>query len=413
VNGARRSAGPGRILLCASQLPLPPLNGLRLPFAVLLDELRSRGYEVRALGFLKPDQDEEAAHAAGFKVVRLSTTDPVGRAASLVRAVATRRPMWVDRMSTRLRAALAAEIADHEPDVIQVVGSELASLGRMVEGHPSVLCALDAMHLNVEGEVNASRGVRQRLLQGELERVKRFEASEYRRFGRVVVVSDQDREALAVLDPAMRLAVIPNGVDVNYYRPNPDLPRGPNLIVLHGTMDFGPNVEAAEFLATTILPTVRLSVPDARVAIVGRSPSDRVRALAMAPGVEVTGDVPDVRPWLQSCAVYVCPMLSGTGVKNKLLEAMASEAPCVVSSRALRGLSVKQGCEVLVGEHTEELVSHIVRVFGDAALASDLGRAARRYVADSHSWRAVADRYERVLRDVRHEASGNTRPPTG
>jgi polysaccharide biosynthesis protein PslH len=283
----------------------------------------------------------------------------------------------------------------------------------MVEGHPSVLCALDAMHLNVEGEVNASHGVRQRLLQGELERVKRFEASEYRRFGRVVVVSDQDREALAVLDPAMRLAVIPNGVDVNYYRPNPDLPRGPNLIVLHGTMDFGPNVEAAEFLATTILPTVRLSVPDARVAIVGRSPSDRVRALAMAPGVEVTGDVPDVRPWLQSCAVYVCPMLSGTGVKNKLLEAMASEAPCVVSSRALRGLSVKQGCEVLVGEHTEELVSHIVRVFGDAALASDLGRAARRYVADSHSWRAVADRYERVLRDVRHEASGNTRPPTG
>jgi glycosyltransferase involved in cell wall biosynthesis len=101
-------------------------------------------------------------------------------------------------------------------------------------------------------------------------------------------------------------------------------------------------------------------------------------------------------------------MVSGTGVKNKLLEAMASEAPCVVSSRALRWLSVTQGCEVLVGQHAEELVSHVVRVFGNPSLASNLGRAARRYVADRHSWRAVADCYERVLRDVYHEASLDT-----
>lgn len=408
MNGAERGSGPGRILLCASQLPLPPLNGLRLPFAVLLDELRSRGYEVRALGFLKPDQDEDAARAAGFKVVRLSTTDLLGRSSSLARAVVTRRPMWVDRMSTRLRGPLAAEIAEHEPHVIQVVGSELAPLGRAIEGHPSVLCVLDAMHLNVEGQVNASRGVRRWLLQGELDRVRRFEASEYRRFGRVVVVSDHDREALAALDPEMRLAVIPNGVDADYYRPDPDLPRKQGLLVLHGTMDFGPNVDAAEFLATRILPAVRRSVPAAHVAIVGRSPSDRVRALATVPGVELTGDVVDVRPWLQSCAVYVCPMVSGTGVKNKLLEAMASEAPCVASSRALGGLSVEQGREVLVGQHPEEIASHVVRVLGDLSLASNLGRAARRYVVDRHSWRAVADRYERVLRDVYLEASLNT-----
>ena len=396
--------------MCASQLPLPPLNGLRLPFAVLLAELRSRGFDVRALGFLKPDQDEDDARAAGFTVVRLSTTDLLGRSSSLARAVVTRRPMWVDRMSTRLRASLAAEIAEYEPDVIQVVGSELAPLGRAIEAYPSVLCPLDAMHLNVEGQVNASRGIRRRLLEGELDRVRRFEASDYRRFGRVVVVSDEDRRALAALDRTMRLSVIPNGVDADHYRPDPDLPREQDLLVLHGTMDFGPNVEAAEFLATTILPAVRRSVPSARVAIVGRSPSDRVRALAMVPGVEVTGDVADVRPWLRACAVYVCPMVSGTGVKNKLLEAMASEAPCVVSDRALGGLSVEQERDVLVGRLPDELVAHVVRVLADPSLASGLGRAARRYVVDHHSWHAVADRYERVFRDVYHEASGNTRP---
>ena len=409
MNRADRGSGPRRILMCASQLPLPPLNGLRLPFAVLLAELRSRGFDVRALGFLKPDQDEDDARAAGFTVVRLSTTDLLGRSSSLARAVVTRRPMWVDRMSTRLRASLAAEIAEYEPDVIQVVGSELAPLGRAIEAYPSVLCPLDAMHLNVEGQVNASRGIRRRLLEGELDRVRRFEASDYRRFGRVVVVSDEDRRALAALDRTMRLSVIPNGVDADHYRPDPDLPREQDLLVLHGTMDFGPNVEAAEFLATTILPAVRRSVPSARVAIVGRSPSDRVRALAMVPGVEVTGGVVDVRPWLQTCAVYVCPMVSGTGVKNKLLEAMASEAPCVVSDRALGGLSVEQERDVLVGRSPEELVAHVVRVLADPSLAHGLGRAARRYVVDHHSWHTVTDRYERVFRDVYHEASGNTR----
>ena len=130
----------------------------------------------------------------------------------------------------------------------------------------------------------------------------------------------------------------------------------------------------------------------------------------MVPGVEVTGDVADVRPWLRACAVYVCPMVSGTGVKNKLLEAMASEAPCVVSDRALGGLSVEQERDVLVGRLPDELVAHVVRVLADPSLASGLGRAARRYVVDHHSWHAVADRYERVFRDVYHEASGNTRP---
>src|SRR5204862_4887967 len=132
---------------------------------------------------------------------------------------------------------------------------------------------------------------------------------------------------------------------------------------------------------------------DARLAIVGRAPSPRVRALAELEGVEVTGEVGDLRPWLASSGAYVCPMISGTGIKNKLLEAMACGAGCVVTPLALQGLRVAPGRELLVGGSARELADSLLRVLDDDAYRERLGRAARRSVQNEHDWRAVAHAY--------------------
>ena len=165
-------------------------------------------------------------------------------------------------------------------------------------------------------------------------------------------------------------------------------------------MSYAPNVLAAEFLARQVFPLVRAGLPEARLAIVGRKPSPRINALAQLDGVEVTGEVPDVVPWLAGSRVYACPMVSGTGIKNKLLEAMAAGAPCVVTPLALQGLTAEPGRDVLVGADAEELAAQLVRVLTDDELASRLGPAGRAYVLANHDWSAVARSYERVYDEV-------------
>jgi polysaccharide biosynthesis protein PslH len=394
-----------RILICAVEAPLPPINGFRLMLGALLEEFR-REHEVRVLALRAADQDADSRDEGQLRLVPRPETDRLGDAVALVHAFVRRRPLRADSMAAALAGPLREELEAFDADVVHVTSGRLASLGRSLTGRRSVLGALDAWHLNVEARALVAAGARRPLLRGEAARVRRFEASEYRRFGRVVVVSEADRDALREVDPTLPVSVIPNGVDARYFTPDPKAARDSSRIVFTGVMSYAPNVLAADFLAREVFPLVRAARPDARLAIVGRAPAPRVRALAELGGVEVTGEVEDLRPWLVGSGAYVCPMISGTGIKNKLLEAMACAAGCVVTPLALQGLRVTPGHELLVGTTAQQLADGVLRVLEDDACRERLGRAARRYVEHEHDWRSVARAYHDVYRDLHANGGG-------
>lgn len=394
-----------RILICASEAPLPPTNGFRLMLTALVQELRLR-HEVRVLAILSPDQRSDAGTDQSLRLVPRRKASRAKDAGALFRALVTRRPLTADSLAASLRGPLRDELDSFGPDVVHVSSGRLAALGRDLSDRPAVLVALDAWHLNVDARALAAAGPRRRLLRSESDRVRRFIAAEYGRFDRLVVVSDPDRDALREIDPSLDVAVVPNGVDVDFYAPHPDAVSDPNRIVFTGLMSYAPNVLAAEYLARRIFPRVRATCPDARLVLVGRAPAPRVRSLAELDGVTVTGEVPDIRPWLTGSSVYACPMISGTGIKNKLLEAMACGMPCVATPLALQGLRAVPERELLVGRTNEELAWALVRVLGDEELANSLGRRARAYVCAEHDWAAVARAYEDVYRAARADAAG-------
>jgi glycosyltransferase involved in cell wall biosynthesis len=392
-----------RILICAVEAPLPPINGFRLMLTALTKELR-REHEVRVLAFEAPDQEADAADET-IRLVPRPEADRLADVLALARGVVLRRPLRADQLAASLTDPLHAELGQFQPDVVHATSGRLGGLGRLLTGRPSVLAALDAMHVNVAARALLATGLRRQLLRTEVGRVRRFEAGEYGRFGRVVVVSDADRAALLEVNPSLEITVIPNGVDVQFYTPDPRSNQDPKRIVFTGVMSYAPNVLAAEFLAREVFPRIRSERPDARLAIVGRTPAARVSALAGLDGVQVTGEVPDVRPWLTGSRVYACPMISGTGIKNKLLEAMACGVPCVATPRALQGLHVSVGRHVLVGTSAEELARELTRVLDDDKTAGSLGLAAREYVLSEHDWRAAARRYTRVYEEVQADRS--------
>src|SRR5690606_20476399 len=151
-----------------------------------------------------------------------------------------------------------------------------------------------------------------------------------------------------------KVRAVGNGIDTEHFDPAVPLEtvgagEGP-LAVFTGQMDYRPNIDAVRWFANDILPLVRKRQPQARFAIVGRAPTDEVRALEALSGVIVTGEVPDVRPWLAAADVVVAPLLLARGVQNKLLEAMAMARPVVATAAAATGIDAVPGEHLLVAD---------------------------------------------------------------
>ena len=191
---------------------------------------------------------------------------------------------------------------------------------------------------------------------------------------------------------ADKVRAVENGIDTGRFDPASQFDavvtgEGP-LAVFTGQMDYRPNIDAVRWFANDILPSIRQRHSQARFAIVGRAPSDDVRALAALPGVTVTGEVPDVRPWLAAADAVVAPLLLARGVQNKLLEAMAMARPVVASAAAAEGIDATAGEHLLVADDASAMADALCSLFADRAAAAAMGRAARGRMIARYSWDA-------------------------
>lgn len=393
-----------RILVVSEEPPQPVINGLRLQVNALTRELRRR-HDVRVIAFGAAD----ATASADTRLVRGISTGLFSRAGRFAASVASHRTVTPYRLARRMRRALVAQLGEFQPDIIHVVPGSMAAVAPLLEGRPAVLAALDADHLNAEARAQTAPAGLHRVFAGEAVRVRQFEAQSYRPFARVVVVSEDDRQALLALSPALRVAVIPNGVDADVYDAACTATRIPGRILFCGVMDYPPNIAAAHFLATEILPRVRRAVPEAHLCVIGRSPCRSVLRLGRLDGIEIVGAVKDVAAWLSTAAVFACPMLYGTGIKNKLLEAMANGLATVVTTRALRGNHAVPGRDTLVADDADGFAHHMTSILSDPELAARLGSSARDCVRAQHTWDAAARAFEDVYQDATAATLGTTR----
>jgi glycosyltransferase involved in cell wall biosynthesis len=391
-----------RILLVSEMIPfLPSHDGFRLIPANLIRNLCGR-HEIHLIALAHAGEgDEQSEWARGYcQSVSLFRSDDGIR--GKVRAI-----------TGAIDSALARFIGDaaekQRPDVLHVEGGGLAALLRStVRGLPGVLCVHDSKALRYREFAGYAARTRERVRLQMLSVLARRQ--ERRWFGyadRVVVTSSSDADALSGAVTAQRIAVIPNGVDVEYfaYRPLGEAGR----IVFTGNMSWPPNEDAAEHFARCILPAVRSRVPSASFWIVGAQPSAQVKALASLPGVHVTGTVEDIRPWIWSAEVYASTLRFGLGVKNKILEAMAAGAPIVATSRSLSGTPLVDGRHAMIADDDAKFSDSVTRLLADAPLRESLSREARRKVEAEHSWQSVAAEYEGVYREALAERDPSQR----
>lgn len=389
-----------RILIVSHQPPLPPFNGFQLALASLLPHLQHK-HEVRVVALDAPHDTPDPP----WLRVSPPPKGPWVEVTNWGRFALRRRPLRADTLARALMPAVRDELASFDPDLVHVFSARAAAVSSSVVDRPVLLSALDASDRNLEARAALRRGPARLALRLQGRRIRAFIAEEYPRYGAVVTVTPEDAAAIAGLTEGVDVRWIPNGVDPDRF-PAGASPRVAHQITFHGVMGYAPNVDAAVWATREILPRIRAVQPAARLVLAGRGPSPEVQHLASTPGVTVTGEVPDVAPWLRETAVYLCPMRRGTGIKNKLLEAMAAGAPCVVTPLSLQGIPAVDGRDLLVGEDADELAGHVLTLLADPRHAARLGEAGRALVLRHHSWAAAADAYARLYTEL--VATANT-----
>ena len=262
---------------------------------------------------------------------------------------------------------------------------------------PAIVDLHDCMTLLFYRTMRMERNwLRKLALYLETRSMARYERSLSRMFSSLITNSPVDEEYLKSLAPAANTLTIGNGVDTEFFSP-----RGNEGDVRHliftGVMNYGPNEDAAIHFVEHIFPLIREREPKAQFWVVGKDPTEKVQRLSAQPGVQVTGGVPDVRPYLSSAGVFVCPLRYGTGVKNKLLAALAMEKPVVATGRSLDGLDLREDADLLVADEPAAFAAKVLQLIADPAHARRLASSGRASVRDRYSWESSARSLEAVL----------------
>jgi sugar transferase (PEP-CTERM/EpsH1 system associated) len=316
---------------------------------------------------------------------------------------------WQPKLAKQLREMVFNHNGNAPFDVIHVEhlrGVRYAlDLKASGAGLPIIWDSVDCItHLFKQTARRSKRFHRRWLTKFELSRTEQYEGWLTSQFDRTLVTSPADKEALLSLSAHGRfdlpVSVIPNGVDLDYFSPGNDDARQPDTLVMSGKMSYHANVSMALQLVEHILPRVWAQRPGVMLWIVGQDPPREIQALAENPKIIVTGRVEDIRPYLQQASVAVAPLTYGAGVQNKVLEAMASATPVVVTRLAVGALAAQPGRDVLVADDAEGFARCILKLLNDRSLQRQVGRAGRRYVERYHQWDTIASQLEGVYHEV-------------
>jgi sugar transferase (PEP-CTERM/EpsH1 system associated) len=239
--------------------------------------------------------------------------------------------------------------------------------------------------------------VRRAYLRLQATRMRAYEERVCREAAEIVAVSRQDASTMRRWYRVSRVAVVPTGVDVEYFSGPSPVPRVADLVFV-GSMDWLPNVDGVTWFVREVLPRLRNRHPDCTVAIVGRSPDRAVAGLAARdPRILVTGTVDDVRPYLWGSSVAIVPLRIGGGTRLKIYEAMAAGVPVVSTVLGAEGLDVSSPRNIRLADNPDEFAAACADLLEGAEARARQARAARELVHSRCSWEAAAGAFEEIL----------------
>jgi sugar transferase (PEP-CTERM/EpsH1 system associated) len=388
------------VLFVTPFLPSPPSFGAQRRVHELISGVAAAN-DVSVLSLVDPSENhEESIHATEEYCQRVVTVSnpayhagPVRKRLHQLASLGSAHSYeWLGHHEEPFRAALKKMLA-HGYDVVHFELAPMAGYAAVCGTDRATRPILCLDEHNIEYEIvrrtaGADAGPLRRAYSAiEWRKVRREERHAWSHLDGCTVTSERDQTMLLSDEPTARTAVVPNGVDLDFFRPSPDAaPHEQRTLLFFGAMDYYPNTDAMFFFLKDVFPELVARYPSLRLCIVGRKPTEDIVSKGSA-NVEVTGVVDDVRPWLERADVVIVPLRIGGGTRLKILEAMAMGKPVVSTTLGAEGLAVVPERDVLLADGARDFARQIGRLLDDPALGRRLGTAARQLVTSRYSWK--------------------------
>jgi glycosyltransferase involved in cell wall biosynthesis len=417
-----------KILLLSPYPPYPPRGGGTMRIYQIIRGLAQR-HTLTCLTFA-PDAAAEQALAPLRDLCRVVAVRGPAPRSALRRAWTTFASPFPDmalrNRSPAFHAALNDLAASERFDIVQAESIEMAPYllslasagGKPLANRPwLVLDQFNAEYvlqkraaltdlraaLTLSNPVRRGAGGAYSLIQWV--KLASYERDALRKCDVTIVVSEEDRRALERLG-GTRFVVAPNGVDTTFFsraalahEHRAPLSFAAPTLVFSGTLDFRPNVDALVWFVDAVVPQIHTRRPDVRLLAVGKRPASVLQRLADQRRLVLTGEVTDVRPYLAGATVYVVPMRIGGGIRLKVLEAFALEAPVVSTSLGVEGIvGLRNGAHCLLADTPQQFAGAILRLLDDPATRRALGAAGRELAYAGYDWEAIMPRLEAAYR---------------
>ena len=308
----------------------------------------------------------------------------------------SRKPMQVIYFyQKKIHSAIKKIIEKDDPDHIYCQLIRTAEYAKNEHNYIKTLDYQDAFSKGVERREQKASWPLREIFRMERRRLIAYENIIFEYFELKTIISAEDRRF--IYHPERQdIAVITNGIDTQFFTPDYQKTKSFDL-VFTGNMSYPPNIETAEYIVNEILPKVQEVNPDINLLLAGSSPHKRVSQLANNKGVEVSGWLDDIRDAYAMGRIFLAPMLIGTGLQNKLLEAMAMELPCITSPLANRSLKAVDGRDLIVGNESEDYSKSIIDLLQSPKRRAELGEAGREFVHERFSWNQSVEKLEDLM----------------
>jgi glycosyltransferase involved in cell wall biosynthesis len=229
-----------------------------------------------------------------------------------------------------------------------------------------------------------------------LKGLKKYEFDMYRKADKVLTLTPQGKEELLEICPELDIAIVPHGVDVDYFSFSEPEEQEKSIVFVGNYLHF-PNVDAVLYFHQEIWPQIKSQSPEIKFYVVGQAPPPEVRSLSQDKAIIVTGRVDDVRPYLRKSRVFICPVRLGGGFRGKILEAMAVGRPVVSTSLGADGVPASNRENIIIADRPEEFAAGVLDLMNDDRLFERIRKQARQLVEEKYAWEKGVEVMEGIL----------------
>lgn len=322
-------------------------------------------------------------------------------AANLINGITKDYPLQTSYYySSEFQKILDEKIDEFKPDIIICQLIRGAEYVRNKKNIPRIIDYVDVISKGLERRITKSTLPLKLVLSLEHNRAIKYENKTHNDFDASLIITEEDRKLLPF--DSRNVNVIANGIDMEYFHPFESDKKYD--LFFSGNLSYPPNVDASIYIVNEILPIVKKSIPNLKVLIAGATPHKKVLAL-QSEHVEIKGWVDDIRDYYKEAKVFLAPLRIGTGLQNKILQAMAMKIPCITSELTKKGISEMEGDYLLVGKNAESYAELAIKLLKDKNYGEEIATNGYNFVKEYFNWHSIINKLESVILNVHSSAS--------